>query len=125
MIGANFILSQILGFSMGPLLGSIETLQIILHICLTDVTVPANAQVVFMEIFKIVSYDPIDIQDQVESIFGLDPALQIEMEGNFVHLGYESSYMISNMGSLVIVNTFQVCYIMLMFLLLISKRKRE
>ena len=92
---------------------------------MTDVTVPANAQVVFMEIFKIVSYDPIDIQDQVESIFGLDPALQIEMEGNFVHLGYESSYMISNMGSLVIINTFQVCYIMLMFLLLISKRKRE
>ena len=78
-----------------------------------------------MEIFKIVSYDPIDVRNRVESIFGLDPALQIEMEGHFVHLGYESTYMISNMGSLVIINTFQVCYILLMLLLLMSKKKRE
>ena len=60
---------------MGPLIGGIETLQIILHICLTDVRVPANAQVVFNEIFKIVSYDPIDIQDQVEDFFNLDGEL--------------------------------------------------
>ena len=33
--------------------------------------------------------------------------------------------MISNMGSLVIINTLQVCYILLMLLLLMSKKKRE
>ena len=77
-----------------------------------------------MEIFKIVSYDPIDVRNRVESIFGLDPALQIEMEGNFVHLGYESTYMISNMGSLVIIFAFQACYIVFLVTLLALKRKR-
>ena len=125
MIGANFILNQVLGQSMGPLIGGIETLQIILHICLTDVRVPANAQIVFNEIFKIVSYDPIDIQDQVEDFFNLDGELQVEMEGNFEQLGYESSYIISNMGSLVIINAFQVCYVAFMALFLAFEKTRK
>ena len=109
---------------MGPLIGSIEGLQIILHICLTDVTVPGNAQLMFMEIFKLVSFDPIDIQDKVEKFFELDPSRQIEMEGNFVHLGYDSTYMISSMGSLVIINAIQVCYIMLLLSLLTCEKTK-
>ena len=43
LLGANFILNLVLGQSMGPLIGSIQEFQIILHLCLIDVTVPANA----------------------------------------------------------------------------------
>ena len=47
------------------------------------------------------------------------------MEGNFVHLGYESSYFISNMGSLIIINALQVCYIMFLLSIITCEETRN
>ena len=39
----NFILTYLLGFGLGSMLGSFEVLQLINHLVLFDVIVPANA----------------------------------------------------------------------------------
>ena len=47
------------------------------------------------------------------------------MEGNFVHLGYESSYFISNMGTLIIINAMQFTYIAFLASLSACRRTRK
>ena len=52
--------------------------------------------------FSTVSYDPIPIEDQIEDVFNLDVSEKTEInQGNFAQLGYESAYILINMGSLV------------------------
>lgn len=66
-------------------------------------TIPPNAQVFFGYIFEVIAFDPIDIQDSVEQFFNLQQGDEFELEDNFVQLGYESSYFLSNLGSMILI----------------------
>ena len=70
------------------------------------VIIPVNAMIFFSQIFTSVSFDPIDIQEPVEDFFVLKQTEGVELANNFVELGYESSYLLSNLGSLLPIFTF-------------------
>ena len=75
---------------------------------LMNVTIPPNAQVFFGYIFDVIAFDPIDIQDSVEQFFNLKQGDEFELEENFVQLGYESSYFVSNLGSMILIWSIQL-----------------
>lgn len=73
-----------------------------------NVTIPPNAQVFFGYIFDVIAFDPIDIQDSVEQFFNLKQGDEFELDDNFVQLGYESSYFVSNLGSMILIWSIQL-----------------
>ena len=62
--------------------------------------VPANAQIFFGYILTVISFDPVDIEEPVGEYFDLKQSDGVELAINFVELGYESSYFLINLGSL-------------------------
>ena len=103
------------------MLAAIIGIQIIVHICLTDVVVPANAQIFFEQIFTVIAFDPIEITPYVEALFNLKASDQTQLEGNFVQLGYESSFLLINIGSLLLFLPLQLLYTGILLLLKLPK----
>ena len=64
LIGAGFsftaIVNLVVGSRMNEMLGSVKNLQLIVHLTLMHVMVPANAQVLFSAIFEYVTFDLFD-----------------------------------------------------------------
>ena len=56
----NLVLNFVKGASMSQMISSIKNLQVIVHLVLMGVIVPANAQIYFSEIFKMIAFDPLD-----------------------------------------------------------------
>ena len=81
------------------------------------VIIPANAMILFSSICSAVSFDPIDIQEPVEEFFDLRQTEGVELAKNFVELGYESSYMLSNLGSLLPILVSEFAFILMIILL--------
>ena len=96
--------------SLQTILASIKNLQIIVHLSLINVIVPANTQIFFEMLFTIVAFDPIDVEAQIEQVFSLKANIEDKIDQSFAQLGYESAYLVANMGSLLI-------FILLEFLL--------
>ena len=79
--------------------------------------IPPNAQIFFGYIFSVVRFDPVDIQEQVEEYFDLKQSDGVELADNFVELGYESSYLLSNLGSLLAILIIEFVTILIVILL--------
>ena len=59
----NFLLNMLMSTSMNQMLASMKALQIIIHLSLMNVKVPANAQQFNGFISSMVVYDPINVED--------------------------------------------------------------
>ena len=58
--------------SMNQMLGSIKNLQVIVHLCLLGVIVPANAAIFFEYLFAMIAFDPVDITEYINGGFELE-----------------------------------------------------
>ena len=87
--------------------------------------------VLLQGLINAVTFDPIDVQDQVNDIFALefDEEKDYELEESFIELGYESPYLVINMGSLclfiAIESALLLCSIILWLLPLCPKRIKK
>jgi hypothetical protein len=67
VIGTNFTISIILKFSanqsMSMMISLLKQLQIIVHLLLMDVIMPANTAFLFSYLIDVLTFDPIDIGD--------------------------------------------------------------
>lgn len=96
----NVVLNLLVSQSLNQMLSSIKNLQVIVHLTLVNVIIPANATIFFSMIFQIIAFDPIDIEEYVVDFFELDgDAEPNDISPNFEQLGYESSFFMINMGS--------------------------
>mmetsp|Transcript_34941 Transcript_34941/g.42830 ORF Transcript_34941/g.42830 Transcript_34941/m.42830 type:complete len:94 (-) Transcript_34941:1640-1921(-) len=59
----NIILNLVASQSLNQMLSSIKNLQVIVHLTLVNVIIPANAMIFFAAILEIIAFDPIDIED--------------------------------------------------------------
>ena len=69
----------------------------ILPLC--RVTLPINAAKFYEEIFKIAAFDFYDTGDMVHQTLDLVPTEPLN--GNFEELGFESRYLLNNMGTII------------------------
>ena len=78
------VLNLFMNSSLGAIIASVKSLQIITHLSLMPIIVPANAQIFFGFIFTVVTFDPVDMQGPVEEYFDLKQADGVELADNFV-----------------------------------------
>mmetsp|Transcript_6152 Transcript_6152/g.9892 ORF Transcript_6152/g.9892 Transcript_6152/m.9892 type:complete len:366 (+) Transcript_6152:3401-4498(+) len=104
MIGSfaiNFILAGVLNL----LLGMVNSLQIIIHLPIMSVVIPANALTMFLILFPIVTFD---ILENYEAILGIEEEEEEEPEmdlkdylpGQMVDLGFDSFDPFNLLGTL-------------------------
>ena len=89
-------------------------MQLIVHLPLIKIVLPANAGFLFDQLMKIAAFDPFDTTPYWEALLSLDPTVPVDQ--NFEALGYESLYFLQNLGSLAIF--FAAYFVALVFLLL-------
>ena len=63
------IVNFIAGSRMNKLLGSVKNLQIIVHLTLIKVVMPANAQVLMSILFEWITFDPVDTSSWTSSYY--------------------------------------------------------
>lgn len=67
----NLVLNILLSGSLNQMLSSIKNLQVIVHLTLLTVNRPAITKPFFSKLFEMISFDPINIEDQITAIFSL------------------------------------------------------
>lgn len=60
---------------------------------------PKDTKVFFKKIAEITAFDPIDLSDPINQVFDLDDKVE-PFSANFLAMGYETSYLFTNMGTL-------------------------
>ena len=78
------------------MLGSVKNLQLIVHLTLMHVLVPANAQILLSAIFEWVTFDLFDTSSLTGSYYS--PS-EVEVSDSLEQLGYESAFCLINLGS--------------------------
>ena len=60
------------------MLSSIKNLQVIVHLVLFKVIEPANSEIFFAALFNMIAFDPIDVTEQINTVFVLSEAKEID-----------------------------------------------
>ena len=97
-LGLSFtlVVNLFVGKSMNTLLSLIKNLQILVHLTLMQVLLPANSQLFMSVIFGSVTFDPFDTSSLTASYY---TPTDVEMNDKLDQLGYQSAACIINLGS--------------------------
>ena len=89
---------------MQLLWGMVNTLQLVIHMNMLTVLMPANVQFFFSFIVDIVNFKVFDVKPLINKMFGFkdDAKKKDEMPTEYKQSGYESSNLMKNLGVLFI-----------------------
>jgi hypothetical protein len=82
--------------------GMINTLQLIEHMSMYSVLLPANVQLVFSLIVGIVNFKVIPTDTLVEYLTGFKEKVNSKMSPEATGAGYESAFIMKNLGLIVL-----------------------
>jgi len=103
MLYGNLGLQIFMSVSMQLLWGMVNTLQLVIHMNMLSVMIPANAQFFLSFIVNIVNFKIIPTKDIINSLLGLkDKMKKSDVSPEFQQTGYESSNMAQNLGLLLL-----------------------
>ena len=98
---SSFILSYFYKLILNQLLGVIANLQIITHMFLISLEYPANVQEYFGGLFPLVTFDMISMELILEFLnVDYDHVEMVALSTQFENVGYETTFIILNLGSL-------------------------
>ena len=109
LVIVNFIASLILKSTLQLIIGSIVVIQILAHLPLADVVLPANALQQFDIMIQVVSFDFFSLTDYIDFGFTLTPT----WSERFEWIGYSSVNFFENMGSILVFGFFNLLLILL------------
>jgi len=115
VVAANFVLTLLISASMNHLLSMINTQQIIVMMPLFKITLPANAGVFFNALMTFTAFDIIDTSPFLNWLLQLEPAQPVN--SNFEAVGFESVFLLHNLGSLLLVFLYYLVVILVMKIL--------
>ena len=97
-VGFSFsvIVNLLVGDRMNKLLGAVKNLQIIVHMTLMRVVMPANSQVFMSAIFGFITFDMFDTSELTATFY---TPTDVELDDRLVQLGYQSAFCLINLGS--------------------------
>ncbi len=117
----NFFVNIFLGGALQQLFGAIKKLAIMVHMLITNVRVPTNAQLYISGLLNFVTFNLIDLEEPLRKSLELyeDEIVNV----NFYNLGYHSNFFIINMGNMLPL----ILYLLILLLLigLTSRVKNE
>ena len=94
----EFTLHVLVRLPLNHLLNMIDTLQIIVMFSLLDVQLTANAGIFFHQMMQIASFDFFDTAPLLNALLALEENGNT-INSNFKTLGYESIYVLHNLGT--------------------------
>lgn len=118
IFGANFALNLTLSASLNQLWALVNAQQLFIMLPLCQVVLPINASKFFGAIAQIATFEIYDLNDHINDI--LDVPDTEPVSDNFEELGFESKYMLNNMGTMLI---FYLIYPVFMLAHWMTKRK--
>ena len=96
----NFLTNIFVSGSLNAIWSLIETQQMIVMLPLFDVSMPGNTRDFFAQIMQIAAFDYYDFSDIIYNVFKIFPTEPINTA--FEALGFESNYVLVNIGSLMV-----------------------
>ena len=106
VVVSNFIMNLLQGGTLSSLFGAIGKLQIMVHLLITNVRIPANAQIYFSGLLELVTYSIVDTEPLMRKWLNLTDGK--DFNPNFYALGYHSVFFAINLGPLLFVGLYQV-----------------
>ena len=100
-MAGNFVLNVVLAASLQQLWSMINTYQIIVLLPLFNIEMPANAQIFFGFIMEIASFDILPMQKFYDKYLPT-PDWDEPLNDKFNNLGFQSTFFLNNMGTMVI-----------------------
>ena len=97
------------------MLSVIHGIQIASHLPLNNVTIPANAQILFTELLRIAAFDIFEPAEHIDLGISETEAYNVRFE----QLGYQSMNVVENMGSIIFFLCFVLIKIILTFLIIL------
>ena len=94
---AGFVISNFSGFGINLLLGKVAVLNTITHLMMMQLAYHPIAVIFFSSIFEYVTFDLIPTEELYAEIFGWD---NVPFSDEAGWIGYESRYLIENLGSI-------------------------
>ena len=98
----EFTLHTLIKIPLNQLLSMINTLQIIVLFSVFKIQLPANAGIFFNQMQQIAAYDFYDTGNFIDSVLGLESDGRV-LNSNFETLGFESLFVLHNLGTLICV----------------------
>ena len=109
MLG-NAVVNIALSGSLNQLWGMINSLQIVVHTPLVDVSFPENAKLVYKQMILVATFDVLPTDDWFPEWFDLPEA--DSFSESFADLNYDSAFLVVNLGTIF----FVVIYYIIMYL---------
>ena len=121
-MAANLAFNFLLGGALSELFAAINKLQIMVHLLVINVQIPANAQIYFSVLLQLVTFNFIDTEDTMREMFGLFD--EEELNPNFYYLGYHSMFFLINIGNLLIGLLYNIgCLLFILLTTCIENKK--
>ena len=126
MLYGNLGLQIFMSVSMQLLWGMVNTLQLVIHMNMLSVMIPANVQFFLSFVVNIVNFKIVPTKDIINSLLGLkDKMKKSDVSPEFQQTGYESSNMAQNLGLLLLAIIGLVVVVGLVLLLRLLAKKFE
>jgi hypothetical protein len=101
LMAGNFVLNVVLSASLQQLWSMINTQQIIVLFPLFNLEMPANAQIFYGFIMELASFNILPMQDFYDKYLPT-PEWDEPLNEKFNNLGFQSTFFLNNMGTMVI-----------------------
>ena len=108
LIISNLVLAFLFKFSLQELLGMINSLQIVAHLPLNNIPLPANVYFTFDILIQFVSFDFFPLHEYIDMGFTPTDA----WSDSFAWLDYDSVNFVEGMGSLNIIFAALILYVL-------------
>ena len=101
LMAGNFVLNVVLSASLQQLWSMINTQQIIVLLPLFNIEMPANAQIFYGFIMELASFNILPMQEFYDKYLPT-PEWDEPLNDKFNNLGFQSTFFLNNMGTMVI-----------------------
>jgi len=118
----NFVKNLVIGGALSEMFASIKKMQIMIHLTMTNVNFPANAQIFMSGLFSFVTYNLIDLEGTMRRITGIEDTEQISPNAYF--LGYHSVYLLVLISNVLIAILSVLGSLTLFFIAKFTKNER-
>ena len=126
MLYGNLGLQIFMSVSMQLLWGMVNTFQLVIHMNMLSVMIPANVQFFLSFVVNIVNFKILPTKDIINSLLGIkDKMKKSDVPAEFQQIGYESSNMAQNLGLLLLAIIGLMVVIGLVLLLRLLAKKFE
>jgi hypothetical protein len=108
---------------MQLLWGMVNTMQLIIHMNMLSVLMPANVQLFFSLIVQIVNFKVIKTDTIISTLFGFKQEFKSKVSPEFQQTGYETSNLLKNLGLLLLAVIGVLCLVVLIWLMRFAAKR--